>query len=128
MHLTQTALVSSLWLASLGCGAAAQAGLANAPALGGSLEETGSTRDVVANSPEACRNREGAPGCEHEAVASSRLTVLPAPRKRNSSAGLDWMKLRYPDWPCEPLTEVPLGRMLVAQSATPAVAGLCHLR
>ena len=128
MRWTQTALVSSLWLSSLGCGAAAQAGLANAPALGGSLEEQGSTSDVVANGPEACRNREGAPGCEREAVASPRLTVLPAPRRRNPAAGLDWMKLRYRDWPCEPLTEIPLGRILVAQSAAPAVAGLCSPR
>jgi hypothetical protein len=94
MRWTQTALVAWSCLALLGCFGAAQAGLSNAPALG-APGEPGAPPDVISNGRDACRNRQGAPGC----------------------------------WPpCEKVTEVPLERALIAQSATPAVAGLCEQR
>jgi hypothetical protein len=99
------ALVSVLWLASLGC-ARAQVGLANAPALGGTPIADTRVHDVVADGCDACgpdpRHRTMA--CQAtEPPSGPALAVsrsLRSPPHRGTTAALRWVEHYYARWPC----------------------------
>jgi hypothetical protein len=93
------------WLA--GCSPAVQAGLANAPRLGGTAVADTRVNDVISNGDDAC-GRHGetgplrgrippCPGAVHPVVST---WLAPTPSGRSDSLVLPWLEHFYAGWPC----------------------------
>jgi hypothetical protein len=114
-----------------GCGASVRAGLANAPKLGSTGDET--VHDVVANGDDGCATSGGqgalryrVPPCPAAARASSPAPWTPTAAQGPGEGGLvvPWLKHFYVGWPCAAATR-PRAGARIAWDFTPVSDAAC---
>ncbi len=92
-----------------GCAPSVRAGLANAPALGGTPVADARVHDVISNGDEACGMyaehgvlRGRIPPCPKVAHPIAATWLAPSAAAKDDSLVLPWLEHFYDGWPCPP--------------------------
>jgi hypothetical protein len=104
------------------CACTAQAGLSNAPRLGGNSDTDPRVHDAIANGPDSCGRKLDPGPLRYRVIPCSRANApssRPTPAASlDDSAIMQWLKHYHARWPCEGDNSSPVA--LASGAACPA--------
>jgi len=133
MQQVSVAVAGVLATVVLACGAPViQAGLANAPALGGAQSVDPRVHDAISNGPDSCGRhlergplRYQIPPCPSLQPSAPRALVAPTPS--SDAWQVEWLEHDYVGWPCPRSRRISDGQRLIAWRPTDLRASHCDL-